>query len=631
MKSYKNIFKSLFCLALGVGMTACSSDSYDPAPQVSGMQVFFSAESPSTYELKSTESTFDIEVSRVVTAEAAEIPVEVTTVKGGEGYTFPTSVKFEEGDSVANMTVSYDADKIGFENPSEFTVSLADDKYATPYGVRSHSFKVVIPAPWSPWCATKAQWEKAGLDGNDFPFPNCTGTCTYTYTQFFGGDDSGLPFYYRQNLLDPTIGEIRIDSWCYGVTLILNFNPQTNNIQIEPQFSGCIDDELGDVYITDVSHWQNKDYYASYPCKFDPVTGRIVLNTAWMAGANHASCYGYGEEYIQLAGYYVPDYSVETSYCGVLTDASGNVSAQLSVSITGQDVAKVVGVVMEGDADADAVAEAIKAGELEAAELENGYNNLAIGDKTGSLQAVVVVFDAEDNIQAVKSSNFEYYGGGKSPWKSLGKGYFTDDAVLTMFFNAEAPAYEVEIQEHTEKPGYYRLVDPYTEGVYPYTSESLEKPLAPAGKYLYVDATDPEAVYVEEQEVGMDWGYGAMTLQSVGYDYLAYYGPDMFETIKSKGFFGSVNEGVISFPLFEAETQSGETYSYQWYLGMGGKYYNTGEKISIVLPGAPAAVKAACKTRAKGTMRLARANGKIKKQAGKSLRFPVFLELSLKN
>lgn len=585
MKSYKNIFKSLFCLALGVGMTACSSDSYDPAPQVSGMQVFFSAESPSTYELKSTESTFDIEVSRVVTAEAAEIPVEVTTVKGGEGYTFPTSVKFEEGDSVANMTVSYDADKIGFDNPSGFTVSLADDKYATPYGVSTYSFKVVIPAPWSPWCSTLAQWEKAGLDPEAFPIPDSKGTCTYTYGVYWQGDDPGLKIFYRQNLLDPTIAQFRVDDWATGLPFYIDFNPTTGKISIAPQKIGLQYSNGEDIYAADPTSATGKDLSATYPCTFDPVAGRFEMNLYYYLSLGG---WGPGVEVIQIDGYYVPDYTVSVKYTGILTDPSGAANAQLNLTEVGVDVAKVLGTVVEASADADAVADALASGDLEGQELSAGVNNIALGELTGELKVVVAALNADGELVTVESSNFEYYGGGKSPWKSIGKGLYCDD-VLGPLFGLEPVEYAVEIFESEENPGVYRVMDPYAYGIYP--NHEKESDGAPAGSFLTVNAEDPEGVYVPMQSIGVDWGYGVMSVCSYGGYYLekGY----TVETLKGYGVMGKVTNGVITFPDLDQDPDDAAKGTFSAYLfdDGGGYYAGINGKWAITLPSAVTGVR----------------------------------------
>ena len=158
-----------------------------------------------------------------------------------------------------------------------------------------------------------------------------------------------------------------------------------------------------------------------------------------------------------------------------------------------------------------------------------------------------------------------------------------------------APTYEVEIQESSTTPGLYRLVDPYAEGVYPYTSSQMGKPLAPAGMSLEVNAEDPEGVYVALQPLGMDWGDGAMSFESAGAYYLQKY---EFDVVKSNNLFGTLADGVITFPhlSYTYKDNNGEEQTAYWQgnIYVGSSAYDAGASgnIKIVLPSASAGVKA---------------------------------------
>ena len=57
------------------------------------------------------------------------------------------------------------------------------------------------------------------------------------------------------------------------------------------------------------------------------------------------------------------------------------------------------------------------------------------------------------------------------------------------------------------------MVNPYGFGVYPYT-EAGDVTRNPA--YVLIDATDPNNVTIQEQGIGIDFGYGEFFIRSNG-------------------------------------------------------------------------------------------------------------------
>jgi hypothetical protein len=113
-----------------------------------------------------------------------------------------------------------------------------------------------------------------------------------------------------------------------------------------------------------------------------------------------------------------------------------------------------------------------------------------------------------------------------------------------------------------------------------------------------VNATDAEGVYIQQQSLGMDWGYGEMQLVSNGARYL---GANDFETVKGAGYLGVVKEGVITFPTF---TQSnGATYQGILFMGSSGYLAGMNSKMEITLPGANAFAKNMAKAKANAAKR----------------------------
>ena len=89
-----------------------------------------------------------------------------------------------------------------------------------------------------------------------------------------------------------------------------------------------------------------------------------------------------------------------------------------------------------------------------------------------------------------------------SPWTSLGEGTLTDDVITGAFSIDENQVFTVEIQESDNTPGMYRIVDPYINNRY---SLSADKTGSSSNYscYLVIDATDPEAVTIAKQNMGI--------------------------------------------------------------------------------------------------------------------------------
>ncbi|MCQ2196037.1 MAG: hypothetical protein MJZ60_00765 [Bacteroidaceae bacterium] len=581
----KNIKITLLALLAVFGLASCDKNDYEysPASVVAGSQVYFPLTNVTSMELGGLEGSFTVPVSRVDASEA--INVKLTSSSSVNGYVVEDAVSFAEGQKEAEIKVTYK--DLKYDELATLTIKL-DGDVTTPYGGSEYVLKVICPAPWTPWCANLDEWVAAGNDASAWPLGATTTACTYTYTIYWTGDDPDLPISYRQSTIDSSVGQFKIEHWGADVTLYIDYNPQTHACQVAEQFAAD-NAKYGAVTVADIAHYSgNPDIYEKYPCTYDPTTGKFTLNLIYFVDAGS---FGNKVETIQANGFYIPDYSVVAEFDGVLTDKAQNVFAQIMVDF-GKDAESIKGYIAQKSDDAAAVADALASGDIEGYDIVKGINKLPLGDLTGELKVVIATI-AEGEAQAVAEASFEYYGSGNaSPWQSLGIGLFTDDIVGPLF-GASASTYEVEIMESSEKPGLYRVMNPYSNKVYPLAEDDC----AEDGLYLEIDAQDPEGVFIELQDLGFDWGPGAMAFESEGASYLAE--GYSFDLIKEKGFFGTLKDGVITLPVLT----NSNGIPYQGYLFVGEKVYLTGKgDFKVVLPSAvPAGVKVANKFAVKKT------------------------------
>ena len=321
---------------------------------------------------------------------------------------------------------------------------------------------------------------------------------------------------------------------------------------------------------------------------------------------------------ILFPGYVKRDYSASLTYTGTysITGVGNFARAELTL---GADATDARAIVMPADADVTAVTDAIAAGELSAMAVQSGTIDVPF-NADGNFQIIVAVLK-DAKVMTIATALFEYYAEGKNPWQSIGTGYYTDD-ILSSFWGLPPVTYAVEILEHSEKPGLYRLLYPYNNQVYPAEyvqvfAEQLGNSLAPEGYYLEVNAMDAEGVYIQRQSLGLDFGDGEWAFESEGAYYLQGY---TFESVKNAGFLGKVLEGVVMFPTFSMETggpTDGAGYQGRLYRVDGAYYSGTNSKIEIVLPGANAFARNMAKAKADSSVRNA---GKLSPAAIKASR-----------
>ena len=96
------------------------------------------------------------------------------------------------------------------------------------------------------------------------------------------------------------------------------------------------------------------------------------------------------------------------------------------------------------------------------------------------------------------------------PYVLLGKGLYRED-LMTGIFDVDNIEYEVEVYENLNTPGYLYVKNVYTS-LYGYNDPG---DYVTEDKYLVINVEDPNDVFLPQQELGLDWGYGAVKVATV--------------------------------------------------------------------------------------------------------------------
>lgn len=410
---------SLWLLAFTVifSFAACSDDDDYQRATIEGQQVYFSNELSDEIDVDKEQNSVVVTLRRI--SKEGALTVDLKTTCDNSVWQVPSSVTFQDKDTVADLVITYDPDAINYGEFDSIRIEIADASYTTPYG--PSYFEGVIGAP-EPWTEPDTY--------------NQEGTCTYVYT-VLGGEDAGLPFTTRTNTITG-MQQFLIDNWCYGVTLVLDYDPSTGEVSVDPQYIGYDYDGNDPVYITDF-----KTFYAMYGKEtdeigsFDPETGIISIPVYYYC---NAGTFGHDYEYIYLDGFTRTDGSVSVTYAGRFFDTKenpyicGNVT--LGADVTKAYVALVPAEQIADEAQQEAVLAQIAAGEYSplqevTASGEVRFDASELADGTYYLIAVSFI---EDEEQEVASAKVTYTASAeKETFADLYKGTYT----YTLFFGSE--------------------------------------------------------------------------------------------------------------------------------------------------------------------------------------------------
>ena len=598
--------------------TACSSDDndYQWASVPAGDQVYFSKDLPAKQALSKKASSFTIPVNRVKTDAATTVNIALTSEDNF--LTAPTSVTFEAGKATADLVLSYDPDALEYDNFKKVSLDISGEGVTTPYGASTYNFTVGFLSPYkSIGVGTMVEDYLFGFTASVQVLQNEENPNVYRV-------QNGYALKVKQSdAADEASDYIEITLLKPGDTLFDVPVTMSDLVYFTPTSTGFYhEDTESTIWLYHPAHFKSLANENNWVLsrvlayKEDGTPGQIQLapryhlvpdGRGWAANNSADVCV------ITFPGYAPKDYTATLAAQGIFTDLAGNVFAQAYAEL-GADATNVKAVVIEADADPEAVADAIAAGELEATDVDGGVINVPIPEGvSGKLQIVLVVLDEDGAVKTVCSSNFEYYGGAASPWESIGIGLLTDNLFITMYSpdgeNAfDAQTLPVEIEENNENPGLYRLVDPFK----PYADEISYMNYTTAN--LEVNAIDPEGVYIEMQATGIDDGDGMTYIASTGGYYLA---SEDFETLKGYGYFGTLKDGVITLPQIPVQDNDGNVkYTYQGIFAQGSSAYyaGTSSEFKLVLPeavSAEARAKAAKRAKALSFARHLNAYNKV--------------------
>ncbi len=574
---FNKVFSVLACAALMAGTFACT-DKVEPTPSpVAGNEeVYFPYDTNPQLAIPVDATQISVTVNRVDASEESTVALTsaVSYVGGTEEapevipvtdiFTIPSSVTFPKDVKELTLEIGVDFEKVVIDREYNITLTL-DGAHTGAYGLGERTFTAVY-LPWTDWElfneAEPGVYQQGALWDNEYNTPvyvrksltneNLTQYLVlspfsnFEYEQIINVDSSkktevdGVECYeaWMDNAIDTPVVDPNSGT-TYSYTTTYTF------LKYFYQGGGKFTDaEIANVMAA--QGWM--------PSYFNPEKGRFFLYmTLYISG-------GFSQdqslETLQLPGEY-NDYYFTFNHQGNM------------VSTTGTEYALVQVV---PSTDIDHFSYAVLQGSVSGADLEKAQDELAVDPdveliydasytisypfkEEGAYTFIAVGFD-KDNKMVCRGSKVYTLETvqAASEWASLGMCDYTDGAFVGLLLNSNGiETWEVEVQEHKETPGLYRLVNPYA--TWPLLSK-MGWELLEGKYYIELDATDPDAVmmpicplgvYVDDAINAQGEKMGAASLLSDAW-YTVAVGDATFEQVKAAGLCGTLADDMITFP-----------------------------------------------------------------------------------
>lgn len=346
----KKYYLNLFIALLGVvGFTACSSDDDDYQwATVTGNQVYFSNQLPSSYNISNKTNSFVVPINRVKTDEA--ITVNLSHTDGTGFFNVPSTVSFAAGESVANITVTYDPEKVAYDENHKDTISIASTDYTTIYGASSYAFSAMMASPYVLLGNGVLSDAFFGFTTSVQIYQNQEQPNTY---RIFGGydpvDDANQDDYLQITILQP--GDVVAGQTITSSDLVYwseDFNTGYHHPTYDADVLVC--HPYGFSSTKDQSMWLHNKVNAY---QADGVTpGEIQLAPFYYMNGVGGWNYTQNDKQIVITfpGYDPKDYSINLEYLGRLTSTNDTDYAQVYIG-KGEDLEFVKYGLTDGDVD----------------------------------------------------------------------------------------------------------------------------------------------------------------------------------------------------------------------------------------------------------------------------------------
>lgn len=527
-----------------VALTACDKDTidYTPGTYPNAQDVYFKIQATNNYEVGETDNQFVFNVYRV--SDKAPSSVKLEWAGDTELFTLPETAEFADDELMTGVTIELVPQDLTPMQPYNLSVSIQGGA-DTPYTQSKINFEFTY-FPMSEW-ALFGYDEALGRDGLG----------AYTFTGYYSGTEDPVLVEYCYSLVDENQMQFRF-SW-----LIDNDDP---DLGYEVFLTAASSDGGKTITVPSQYFAENASYGAVYACDygtyvgdstqnegyFDDETGTFYLDMIYYVSAGYWS----GLETCVMNGYLdTNDYTVNVTDLGVATIEDVNyqlvnISWTDAVSIVQYSIVDTASLIEEGAMSQDlldALAEKMQNDEVETTTVKTqGVVALSFPSK-GEYTLVAVGYKEENDgsatIKSVTPLSFTYTTTDPNEgWDILGYVEYTE-GYLCGVYGAPVVTYYVEVQENQDEPGYYRLVNAYGAD-YPFNEPGDWDDSVTS--YLYIDATNPDQVYIPYSEQTLDWGNGKL----VCYSLAAYYMNNGYsaEDVAQAGYFGTMADDKITFP-----------------------------------------------------------------------------------
>lgn len=559
---------------VAVGAVSCDEEKYDPTPAYTGNEVYFDKDMSTSLTIPTDADQMTVELYRV--KADAELTVglvsSVTTSAGADAsnvISVPEAVTFTAGENVALIPLTIDFPSVVANEVYSVNIAVKGEDL-TPYGETAVTL-LLDYAPWSDW-----ETESSSIA------VQMAGLWDYAYE---------APLLKRQSLTDDNLMQYGIPMPFSDVDFAFIFNidkRNTYNLDGELVYLMTMDRIDTGINNSDGKQFTLWDIYSfakwNFPTQpenkliqmaidnggvsyYAPERGLFALNQVVMPTSDtpSTSIYTIDYNYFQLPGF--KSYTLEFSKVYNLVDDEGTESVVVE-AYKSSDVASFAYTVSSGELteeEVNAAADAIVADGEATLYTDQLTYLMYTPEALGTYTLVAVGYD-EDNHEVIRTSyTFEFTSVQSAPeWVSIGHADYTDGFMNT-FFTVPNFTWDVEVEEHVNTPGLYRIVNPYLN--WPLNVEAQGALVEPGKYYMTIDATDPNAVRVNQSEIGviMNNKYGMCRVWCLG-DVLVNSGKLTYEQAKQQGYYGTLENGSIE---FKAGTLVFSMATFQ-----GGNWYN---------------------------------------------------------